>query len=88
MEDLQLFINDEAVDIGKNELGILLNFTLFDPEKLTASTDTEYSFTFKLPTNDRNNRIFDNANILSKNNKYNRIYKAELVSQSNTIFFG
>ena len=88
MKDLQLYINDELVDAGKNDLGIYLNYTLFNPEKLTASTDTEYSFTFKLPTSDKNNRIFGNANVLSVENKFNKIYKAELTSDGTSIFTG
>lgn len=88
MKDLQLYINEELVDTSKNDLGIFINYTLFNPEKLTASTDTEYSFTFKLPTSDRNNRIFSNANVLATVNKYNKLYKAELTSDGSTIFEG
>lgn len=88
MKDLQLYINNEVVDAGDNGLGIFLNYTLFNPEKLTASTDTEYSFTFKLPTSDKNNRIFGNANVLSVENKYNKIYKAQLNSDGQVLFDG
>jgi hypothetical protein len=87
MNRLTLYVQGEPVDMY-DDTSIRINYTAFEPERITASTDTEYSFSFNLPKTDKNNRIFNYANNPSKVNKFVTAFDAELVSDSNTIFNG
>lgn len=85
--DIQLYVEGELVDLFQEGTSIRINNTLADPTKLTASTTT-YSYSFDLPLTPKNCKIFDNINVPSKKNKFNKRYKAELYSSEVLIFSG
>lgn len=86
-QDIQLYIEGELADLFLEGTSIRINNTLIDPTKLTASTTT-YSYSFDLPLTKNNCRIFDNINIPSKKNKFDKRYKAELYAAESLIFSG
>lgn len=82
---IELYVNNELVDLS--DIDIRINKTLFDVSKLTTSS-SEYSFTFNIPITNKNGKIFDNINALSKKNKFSSRYDAVLYCDSKEIFNG
>lgn len=86
--NIYLYVNGKSVDLeSENSLGLRFNDVLFNPEKI-SNTSASYSFEFEVPTTVNNNKIFDYANVLSKNNKFHQRYNAEVESDGRTIFEG
>lgn len=85
---IELIVNGKSVDLeGEDSLGIRFNEVLYDPEKI-GSTSASYSFEFQLPATRNNNKIFDHANVLSKNGKFHQRYDAEVEADGSIIFKG
>lgn len=70
-----------------SSLNLRLNNVIYDPVKI-SSQQAEYSFTFSIPITPQNNSIFDYTNILSKTNKFNKVYTAIVFADGNEIFRG
>ena len=86
--NIYLYVNEKSVDLeSEDSLGIRFNEVMFNPEKI-GSTSASYSFEFELPATRNNNKIFDYANVLSKNNKFHNRYEAELICDGARIFNG
>ena len=85
---IELIVNGKSVDLeGEDSLGIRFNEVLYTPEKI-GSTSASYSFEFQLPATRNNNKIFDHANVLSKNGKFHQRYDAEVEADGSIIFKG
>lgn len=85
---IELIVNGKSVDLeGEDSLGIRFNEVLYNPEKI-GSTSASYSFEFQLPATRNNNKVFDHANVLSKNGKFHQRYDAEVEADGSIIFKG
>lgn len=83
---ISLVINKGLMELeSQQSLGIKMNKTLFDPTK-SNSKQTEYSFSFKIPSTPNNDRILDYANMLAKNNKFRPRYECQVYADG-TLFF-
>lgn len=81
-------VNNNFLELSdQTSLNLRLNNVIYDPTKLT-NVQSEYSFTFSIPNTPINNKIFDFANILSKKNKFNKLYSAIVYGDGNEIFRG
>lgn len=86
--NIELWINDQLADITSAEsLNLRLNNVVSDPTTL-STTRAEYSFSFNLPATPTNNKIFDHANNLSKNNKFISQYTARVYANGSLLFNG
>lgn len=85
---IELYINKELVELqNQKSLGLRINSTLFDPTK-TSTTQAEYSYSFKIPSTPRNDRILNYANNLSRTNKFHVRYSAEVYADGVLLFDG
>lgn len=85
---IELFVNGELMDLeSQKSLNLRFNDVLYNPEKI-ASTQAEYSFEFELPSTPNNDKVFDYANNLSKLNKFNQRFNAEVYADGTIIFKG
>ena len=85
---IELFVNGELMDLeSQKSLNLRFNDVLYNPEKIT-STQAEYSFEFELPSTPNNDKVFDYANNLSKLNKFNQRFNAEVYADGTIIFKG
>lgn len=86
MTNYELYINGELTDIGPG-FNVRLNRQLINPAELNTK-DAQYSYSVMLPPTDRNQRIFNYANIEETRDKFNRAYTAELIVNGVRIFTG
>ena len=85
---VNLVVNNQIVELeNEKSLNLRMNNILYDPTKI-SSTQAEYSFSFDIPITPKNTRIFDFANILSKVNKFTKLYEAVVYGDGNEIFRG
>lgn len=84
---VELFVEGERIEVGKDGLDIKFSNTIQTPTKLTASTTT-YSYSFNIPLTPNNSKILGDINVLSKKNKFNRRYNAILYADGIEIFNG
>ena len=85
---VNLVVNNQMVELeNEKSLNLRMNNILYDPTKI-SSTQAEYSFSFDIPITPNNTRIFDFANILSKVNKFTKLYEAVVYGDGNEIFRG
>ena len=85
---VNLVVNNQIVELeNEKTLNLRMNNILYDPTKI-SSTQAEYSFSFDIPITPKNTRIFDFANILSKVNKFTKLYEAVVYGDGNEIFRG
>lgn len=85
---VNLVVNNQIVELeNEKSLNLRMNNILYDPTKI-SSTQSEYSFSFDIPITPKNTRIFDFANILSKVNKFTKLYEAVVYGDGNEIFRG
>lgn len=85
---IELWVNDQLVDLeSQDSLNLRIDNVLFEPTKAVTRQIT-YSYTFSVPATPNNNRIFDHANILSKQNKFHMRYKAVVYADGDTVFEG
>lgn len=88
IHSVSIVINGQTLELSDNEnLGLRINNLIFDPTKI-SSEQAEYSFTFKVPITPTNIKIFDWANVLEKNNKFNKLYTATVYGDGHIIFKG
>ena len=85
---VNLVVNNQIVELeNEKTLNLRMNNILYDPTKI-SSTQAEYSFSFDIPITPKNTKIFDFANILSKVNKFTKLYEAVVYGDGNEIFRG
>lgn len=85
---VELMINNKMADIlDRDNLNIRMNDVIYNPEEITT-TQATYSFSFNLPSTQRNDKIFGYANNLSIRNKFNKIFDAVLYADEIKIFEG
>lgn len=85
---VNLVVNNQIVELeNEKSLNLRMNNIIYDPTKI-SSTQAEYSFSFDIPITPKNTRIFDFANILSKVNKFTKLYEAVVYGDGNEIFRG
>ena len=82
-----LEVNGEDLDLGVNNMDVRLNNQRFDPI-FNKSVENEYSFSFEIPSTPKNNRIFNYADNLSKQSKFNYRYPVKLYVDETLIFEG
>lgn len=82
-----LEVEGEYLDIASNLLEVRLNNQKFNPI-FNKSVESEYSFSFEIPSTPKNNRIFNYADNLSKPSKFNRKYPVKLYVDETLIFEG
>lgn len=85
---IEIYVNQELIElVSQDSLNLRINNTLFNPTK-TTTTQAEYSYSFNIPATERNNRIFDYANNLSKLNKFHARYASQVYADGQLIFDG
>ena len=85
---IELYVDKQQVELkSQDSLGLRINNVLFDPTKVVTTTG-EYSYSFKIPATPNNNKIFGHANVLSKTNKFQARYNAQVYVDGNIIFDG
>ena len=84
---LQLYVDNQLVELGVQTIDLKLNLVNFNPV-YTKSKQSEYSFSFDIPSTPVNDKIFDYANNLSKRNKFKRRYIAKAYVDEILIFEG
>lgn len=85
---VSITVNNELIELENDKsLNLRMNNIIYDPTKI-SSTQAEYSFSFNIPITPKNTRIFDFANILSKKNKFTKLYQAVVYGDGNEIFKG
>ena len=85
---VEIIINGERIDVTSEEsLGIRITNKLFEPTKFTTKQAT-FSYSFEVPSTDRNNRIFGYGNVLSQENKFRTRYNCEVYSDGDLLFEG
>jgi len=82
---IEILINGEALDLSK-DTSLTLQDNIFSPVDV-ASKETSYSYTFKVPSTDKNNRLLAHWNVLEGTQKETR-FEAELVVDGNSCFRG
>lgn len=81
-------VNNQLLELSDvDSLNLRMNNIVYDPTKISSS-QAEYSFTFNVPITPTNVKVFDWANILSKSNKFNKLYVARVFADGNEIFKG
>lgn len=83
---IEIYLNKEQLELSE-EPNIRLNNLVYDPTSLNY-TQAEYSFEITVPSTPTNDRIFNYANNLSKLNKFNIRYDAQLIAEGTKIFNG
>lgn len=85
---VELYVNGESIEFFSQEkLNLRFNSVFANPTKI-QTTSAEYSFTFTLPITEKNNKIFDFANVPSKRNKFNKRYPTTVAVDGILIFNG
>lgn len=85
---IELFINKEQIELeSQKNLNLRINNVLFNPAK-TTTKQTEYSFSFDIPSTPSNDRILNYANNLSRINKFHARYPAQVYADGKLIFSG
>lgn len=84
MNNTELYINGKLVDTG-GDLGVRLNRKLIDPGALNT-VDAQFSYTISLPPTQPNVEAFDYSIIEETRDKFNRVYRAELIINGSRIF--
>lgn len=85
---IEIYVNGEKLELeDQKSINLRLNNVLFNPERV-SSTQADYSFSFKLPSTPKNDRILNYANNLSKLNKFNVRYNAQVYADGKEIFHG
>ena len=85
---IELWVNKQLIELkSQDSLNLRINNTLFNPTK-TSTVQSEYSYSFSIPSTPNNDRILDYANNLSKVNKFRARYLAEVYADGDLIFDG
>lgn len=85
---IELYVNNQLIELESQEsLNLRINRVLFNPTK-TTTTQSEFSYSFDIPSTPNNDKIFDYANNLAKMNKFRARYKTEVYADGDLIFDG
>lgn len=85
---VELYVNGEKLELeNQKSLNLRMNNVIYDPTKI-SSKQADYSFSFDIPSTSKNDRIFDYANNLAKNNKFHIRWDAEVYADGQKIFDG
>ncbi|KAA6334834.1 hypothetical protein EZS27_016876, partial [termite gut metagenome] len=84
----ELYINNKLVEINNpSDLDIRLSRENYNPSTLTVK-NSEYSFTFSIPSTPSNNEIFGFGNVEEVIGKFNKRYETRLYVDEIPIFEG
>ena len=83
---VSLYIDSKNVDLGE-DIDIRLNKEFEDPESLII-TDVSYSYEIELPVTTNNRSVFGFSDIVSVNDKFNRVYDAQLYADEVLLLDG
>lgn len=86
MAIIELYIDNKLCDLN-TDFGIRLNRQLINPAELNTK-NAQFSFSIELPTSSTNNAILHYTHVEEAVNKFNRIYKAQLLVDSVMILDG
>lgn len=85
---IEIFVDNQKIDIySQDSLNVRINTKLFDPTTIITK-QSEYSYSFRIPSTPNNNKIFNYTNILAKTNKFNTKYIGEVYADGFLIFKG
>lgn len=83
-----IYVNGNQIELyDQDSLNLRINNVIFDPSEL-SSKQGEYSFSFNIPITNKNSKIFNYANNLSKLNKFNKNYDCVVYSDDVELFNG
>ena len=83
---VKLYIENKSVDLDEN-MDIRLNKEFQDPESLII-TDVNYSFEIELPVTLTNRKIFGFPDVAAVENKFDRVYDAQLYADEVLLLDG
>lgn len=85
---IELWVNKQLIELQSQEsLNLRINNVLFNPTS-TSTIQSEYSYSFDIPSTPNNDKIFDYANILAKTNKFRARYSTEVYADGELLFNG
>ena len=85
---VEIVVNGEALEFEtQDKINLRINNTIYNPEKVNV-TQSEYSFSFNVPTSPKNNRIFGFANVPSVKGKFVRQFDCFVYADGVEIFKG
>lgn len=85
---LNIVVNGDELELeSQDSANLRLNNTIYNPEKVSI-TQSEYSFTFKVPFTPKNNKIFGFANVPSVRGKFVRTFNTYVYADNIEIFKG
>ena len=85
---IEIYVNGEKLELeNQRSINLRMNNTLFNPVRISSS-QAEYSFSFKIPSTPKNDRILNYANNLSRLDKFHVKYNAEVYADGHEIFHG
>ena len=85
---IELYINKELIELkSQDSLNLRVNNVLFNPTK-TTTTQSEFSYSFDIPSTPNNDRILNFANNLSKLNKFHARYPSQVYADGELIYDG
>lgn len=85
--NLIIYADNQQLELGVQTIDLRLNLVNFNPIH-TKSSQSQYSFSFDMPSTPLNDKIFGYANNLSKPNKFNKRYAAKVYIGEVLIFEG
>ena len=86
--NISIVVNGEQLELeSQDKVNLRINNTLYNPEKISV-TQSEYSFSFSVPTSPKNNKIFGFANIPSVKGKFIRQFDTYVYADNVEIFKG
>lgn len=86
MDNIELYINGNLCDTGKN-FGVRLRRQMISPAELNTK-DAQASYSVTLPITHTNDRVFNYASVEEVKGKFVQTYEAELIINSHRVFKG
>lgn len=85
---LEIIVNGQPLEFtSQDSINLRINNNTYDPEKLSV-TQSEYSFSFTVPTSPNNNKAFGFSNTPSVRGKFIRNYNTYVYADGIEIFKG
>ena len=85
---IEIYVNGEKLELeNQRSINLRLNNVLFNPVRISSS-QADYSFSFKIPSTPKNDRILNYANNLSRLDKFHAKFIAEVYADGHEIFHG
>lgn len=83
-----IYVGEDYLELTNEEsINLRLNNYIFKPTD-TQTNQAEYSFSFNVPSTPKNDKIFNYANNLSKQNKFSQRYSCTVYADEQPIFKG